>query len=98
MIFGSATFIESRRSVPPNKDPPKAVSLLLRWGVADRSFVSLEFPPSPMGVFARRIKHPLHVPVSRAKQAQSCEQHRTAIFSGIDQHVNGKPPFLTIVL
>jgi hypothetical protein len=51
-----------------------------------------------MRVFARRIKYRLHVPASRAKYAHSREQHWSAIFGRLDQQVNGKTPFLTIVL
>jgi hypothetical protein len=61
-------------------------------------FVPLQFPLSPMRLFAIGIKHPFDVPVGRLKQAHSREQHRSAILGGIDQHLNGKPPFLTVVV
>jgi hypothetical protein len=48
--------------------------------------------------FARGIKHPLDASVGRPKYPQARKEHRPAIFGRLDQHVNGKPPFLAIVL
>jgi hypothetical protein len=39
---------------------------------------------------------PFGVRFQGSDNAHARKQHRTAVFGGIDQHLNGKPPFLTI--
>jgi hypothetical protein len=66
------------------RDPKAAVSL-----------IALQLPLSPMRVFTIWNERRLDVLVRRLKQTHLRKQHRSAIFGGIDQHLDGKAPFLT---
>jgi hypothetical protein len=45
-----------------------------------RSFVSLQFALSPMCVFARRIEHPLDMPVQRSHHTDPRHHGRAVLF------------------
>lgn len=39
---------------------------------------------------------PFNMRFQRPDNSHACKQHGSAIFGGIDEHLDGKPPFLTI--
>jgi hypothetical protein len=62
-----------------------------------RPFISAMTRPLTW-IFARWIELSLDVAVDRALDTHFCEQHWSAVFSSIDQHLNCKPPFRRIML
>jgi hypothetical protein len=51
-----------------------------------------------MRVFAILVKDTLNVSTDRSLDTHFREQHWSAVFSSIDQHLNSKPPFPVIAL
>jgi hypothetical protein len=44
------------------------------------------------------IEHPCDMRFEGSDNSHARKQHGSAIFGGIDEHLDGKPPFLTITL
>jgi hypothetical protein len=67
----------------------------------DYSSISRQLPESSagdLGLAAFFFQAPFGIALKRTKHSPAREHHRTAIFGGVDQHVNGKSPFLSMAL
>jgi CspA family cold shock protein len=48
--------------------------------------------------FPRGVQRRQRLPLDRPIDADTRKQHRSAVFGGVDQHLNSKPPLRTIML
>jgi len=70
----------------------KGTKTLLRLGHTLRLLIPRQLPLSPIRIFARRIETPFDVPLDRPLDTHFREQHWSAVFGGVDKHLNRKPP------
>jgi hypothetical protein len=79
------------------------VSSMARSSVS-RSGLFIDISPASgvvgghIGLAAFFFQAPFGIALKRTKHSPAREHHRTAIFGGVDQHVNGKSPFLSMAL
>jgi hypothetical protein len=55
-------------------------------------------PIDALGLLPSSSNARLSNALDRMEYAHAYKHHGTAIFGGLDQHMNGKPPFLAIAL
>jgi hypothetical protein len=77
-------------------------ALRVNCGTGDQRFdggssIPRQLAASPMRILARRIEHAFSVSVDGAMDTHFREQHWSAVFSSIDQHLNSQSPFRRIV-